>query len=143
MFLRKLITRTRVSSLDGLKRGSAFITHTLVSCCAHSLTQLAVHSQDSRNYVYRDDVQKKRTIKLRAFVLVKPFSKACSIFLGNSQPCLLFPFNRKQKDGKYLIVKDPNKPVIRLYDIPDNTFESEESGEEEDDELDGKPLLFG
>lgn len=30
-------------------------------------------------------------------------------------------------------MKDPNKPMIRLYDIPDNTFESdgeEESGEE-------------
>ncbi|CAH3997180.1 eukaryotic translation initiation factor 3 subunit D [Pieris brassicae] len=39
----------------------------------------------------------------------------------------------KQKDGKYLIMKDPNKPLIRLYDIPDNTFESdasEESGDE-------------
>ncbi|CAB0032262.1 unnamed protein product [Trichogramma brassicae] len=38
----------------------------------------------------------------------------------------------KQKDGKYLIMKDPNKPMIRLYDIPDNTFDSE--GEEEDDD---------
>uniref|UniRef100_A0A1B0DHQ8 Eukaryotic translation initiation factor 3 subunit D n=1 Tax=Phlebotomus papatasi TaxID=29031 RepID=A0A1B0DHQ8_PHLPP len=39
----------------------------------------------------------------------------------------------KQKDGKYLIMKDPNKPMIRLYDIPENTFEtdgSEESGDE-------------
>lgn len=39
----------------------------------------------------------------------------------------------KQKDGKYLIMKDPNKPMIRLYDIPDNTFESDgdsESGDE-------------
>ncbi|CAO1421918.1 unnamed protein product [Diamesa serratosioi] len=35
----------------------------------------------------------------------------------------------KQKDGKYLIMKDPNKPVIRLYDIPDNTFESDDSEE--------------
>lgn len=38
----------------------------------------------------------------------------------------------KQKDGKYLIMKDPNKPMIRLYDIPDNTFESD--GETESDE---------
>jgi len=37
-----------------------------------------------------------------------------------------------QEDGKYLIMKDPNKPIIRLYDIPDNTFESEESDEEDD-----------
>jgi len=38
-----------------------------------------------------------------------------------------------QKDGKYLIVKDPNKHVIRLYDIPDSTFESDEEEEEEDE----------
>ncbi len=40
---------------------------------------------------------------------------------------------RTQKDGKYLIVKDPNKPVIRLYDIPDNTFESEEDTDSEEE----------
>merc|ERR1712213_226816 len=39
----------------------------------------------------------------------------------------------QQKDGKYLIVKDPNKPVLRLYDIPDNTFESDEDSDEDDD----------
>ncbi|XP_019868085.1 eukaryotic translation initiation factor 3 subunit D [Aethina tumida] len=39
----------------------------------------------------------------------------------------------KQKDGKYLIMKDPNKPMIRLYDIPDNTFESDGEEESEDD----------
>ena len=39
----------------------------------------------------------------------------------------------KQEDGKYLIVKDPNKPVIRLYNIPDNTFESEDDSDDDDD----------
>lgn len=39
----------------------------------------------------------------------------------------------KQKDGKYLIMKDPNKPMIRLYDIPDNTFETDGEEEEGDD----------
>uniref|UniRef100_A0A224ZAK3 Eukaryotic translation initiation factor 3 subunit D n=1 Tax=Rhipicephalus zambeziensis TaxID=60191 RepID=A0A224ZAK3_9ACAR len=37
-------------------------------------------------------------------------------------------------EGKYLILKDPNKPVIRLYDIPDNTFETENEAEDEEDE---------
>ncbi|XP_049853013.1 eukaryotic translation initiation factor 3 subunit D-like [Schistocerca gregaria] len=42
----------------------------------------------------------------------------------------------KQKDGKYLIMKDPNKPMIRLYDIPDNTFESEnEDADEEETDI--------
>ena len=40
---------------------------------------------------------------------------------------------RNQKDGKFLIVKDPNKPVIRLYDIPDSTFESEEDTDDDDE----------
>ena len=37
------------------------------------------------------------------------------------------------QDGKYLIVKDPNKGILRLYDIPDNTFESEEESEESEE----------
>jgi len=46
----------------------------------------------------------------------------------------------KQKDGKYLILRDPNKPLIHLFDIPDNTFESEEEdssdeGNEEDEQI--------
>ncbi|EDV49418.1 eukaryotic translation initiation factor 3 subunit D-2 [Drosophila erecta] len=31
----------------------------------------------------------------------------------------------KQPDGKYLIMKDPNKSMIRLYDIPENAFDSD------------------
>lgn len=29
----------------------------------------------------------------------------------------------KLDDGKFLIVKEPNKPVMRLYAVPDNAFE--------------------
>jgi translation initiation factor 3 subunit D len=31
----------------------------------------------------------------------------------------------KMEDGKYVLVKDPNKPVLRLYAVPENTFEEE------------------
>ena len=37
------------------------------------------------------------------------------------------------QDGKYLIVKDPNKQLLRLYDIPDNTFESDEESEDSEE----------
>merc|ERR1739844_324809 len=40
----------------------------------------------------------------------------------------------KQSDGEYLIVKDPNKPVLRLYDIPNHTFDSDEDSEDSEDE---------
>jgi len=42
----------------------------------------------------------------------------------------------KCPEGKYLLLRDPNKGVIRLYDIPDNSFESDDddSEEEGDDE---------
>lgn len=33
-------------------------------------------------------------------------------------------------------MKDPNKPLIRLYDIPDNTFESDASEESGDEQAD-------
>ncbi len=29
----------------------------------------------------------------------------------------------KLDEGKYLIVKEPNKPVMRLYSVPENAFE--------------------
>lgn len=35
----------------------------------------------------------------------------------------------KMHEGKYVLVKDPNKPLLRLYEVPANTFEE---GEEEE-----------
>ncbi|KAJ9615344.1 hypothetical protein H2200_001419 [Cladophialophora chaetospira] len=32
------------------------------------------------------------------------------------------------KDKKYVLVKDPNKPVIRLYEVPLHTFEDDDDG---------------
>lgn len=31
----------------------------------------------------------------------------------------------KSPEGKYVLVKDPNKPLLRLYSVPDHTFEEE------------------
>jgi len=42
----------------------------------------------------------------------------------------------KLKEGKYLILKDPNKPVMRIYDIPNNTFESDEEDDDSEDDDD-------
>ena len=48
------------------------------------------------------------------------------------------------EDGKYVLLKDPNKATLRLYSVPLNTFESDdedvvgggEAGEDEEEEED-------
>jgi translation initiation factor 3 subunit D len=35
----------------------------------------------------------------------------------------------KREDGKYVLVRDPNKPILRLYEVPAGSFEDE--GEDE------------
>ncbi|KAF1986101.1 eukaryotic translation initiation factor 3 subunit D [Aulographum hederae CBS 113979] len=37
----------------------------------------------------------------------------------------------KMPEGKFVLVKDPNKAVLRLYQVPQNTFEEDEEGERE------------
>lgn len=34
----------------------------------------------------------------------------------------------KMDDGKYVLVKDPNKNVLRLYQVPSDTFEDDGEG---------------
>ncbi|KAH6914715.1 eukaryotic translation initiation factor 3 subunit 7 [Coprinopsis sp. MPI-PUGE-AT-0042] len=38
----------------------------------------------------------------------------------------------KMPEGKYVLVKDPNKPVIRLYSVPADTFVGQDEEEEEE-----------
>ncbi|TPX37186.1 hypothetical protein SmJEL517_g01073 [Synchytrium microbalum] len=38
----------------------------------------------------------------------------------------------KLEDGKYVLVKDPNKPLLRLYSVPLDTFEEDDGGDDED-----------
>ncbi|VDB97121.1 unnamed protein product [Peniophora sp. CBMAI 1063] len=42
----------------------------------------------------------------------------------------------KMPEGKYVLIKDPNKPVIRLYAVPLNAF----TGDDEDEDLEGSDL---
>ncbi|XP_060649217.1 eukaryotic translation initiation factor 3 subunit D-2 [Drosophila nasuta] len=44
----------------------------------------------------------------------------------------------KQPDGKFLIMKDPNKPMIRIYEIPENAFDSDDN--ENEDTSEDKPF---
>lgn len=39
----------------------------------------------------------------------------------------------KYDDGKYVILKDPNKPVLRIYSVPPGTFDESDSEDDDDD----------
>ena len=32
----------------------------------------------------------------------------------------------KRDEGRYILVKDPNKPILRLYEVPAGSFEDDE-----------------
>ena len=41
---------------------------------------------------------------------------------------------KKQEDGKFVIARDPNKPLVRVYKVPMHTFEEDDEDESDDDE---------
>ena len=42
------------------------------------------------------------------------------------------------KDGKYVLVKDPNKALLRLYEVPVGTFEEDDAEDIEGTEAGGE-----
>ncbi|KAI9847178.1 MAG: hypothetical protein M1837_003041 [Sclerophora amabilis] len=50
---------------------------------------------------------------------------------------------RRMPEGKYVLVKDPNKPLLRLYEVPANTFEEEDGGEAIGEERDEEATEAG
>jgi translation initiation factor 3 subunit D len=45
----------------------------------------------------------------------------------------------KLDEGKYLLVKDPNKELLRLYAVPEDAFESNYANEDVEVEEDAVP----
>ncbi|GAB1600484.1 eukaryotic translation initiation factor 3 subunit D-like [Argonauta hians] len=85
-----------------------------------------LHYRDSANHVILGTQQFKPT----------EFANQINLSMDNAWGILrcIIDTCMKLKEGKYLIMKDPNKSVIRIYDIPDNTFETDDEEEEEEDD---------
>ncbi|KAF3827959.1 hypothetical protein GH733_001194 [Mirounga leonina] len=47
--------------------------------------------------------------------------------------CVIDICMKLEEEGKYLILKDPNKQVIRVYNLPHGTFSSDEDDEDEEE----------
>lgn len=63
----------------------------------------------------------------------RDFAAQMNVNLGNGWGVVrtIADIALKQPEGKYVLLKDPNKPVIRLYRVPSDAFDAAA----EDDEL--------
>ncbi|CAP27081.1 Protein CBR-EIF-3.D [Caenorhabditis briggsae] len=92
-------------------------------------------------YVSRNNARSTQNHSILNTQYVKPTEFASNIAL-NMDNCwgilrCVIDSCMKQKPGKYLLMKDPQSPVIRLYSLPEGTFDSErESSEEENSDDD-------
>jgi translation initiation factor 3 subunit D len=43
-----------------------------------------------------------------------------------------------QPEGKYVIMRDPNRAIVRIYGVPMETFEESDEEEEDEDDDDDK-----
>ncbi|XP_042864625.1 eukaryotic translation initiation factor 3 subunit D-like isoform X1 [Penaeus japonicus] len=101
---------------------------------------LAGSDQIKFGYVSRVNVRDSTKHMILGTQQFKPmeFANQINLNMDNAWGILrcIIDMCMKLPDGKYLIMKDPNKAMIRLYDIPDNTFESDE--EENEKQGDGE-----
>ena len=80
-----------------------------------------VHARDSFNHV----ILGTQTYKPKEFAtqINLNVSNAWGILKAIVDLCL------QLEEGRYLLLKDPNKPVLRLYTLPAGAFEEEEEME--------------
>lgn len=65
------------------------------------------------------------------FYRPKDFATQITLNEGNMWGILRMFVNafKNQPEGKYVIMRDPNKPIVRIYSVPADTFESEDEDE--------------
>jgi len=134
----KLDTQRGAVLATELKNNSCKLAKWTVSAVLAGSDQLKfgyvsrVHSRDTSKHVILGTQQFKPS----------EFASQIALNMENGWGVLrcIIDICMKLKEGKYLIMKDPVKPMIIIYDIPNETFESsdEESSDEEEEEEDEK-----
>lgn len=76
----------------------------------------------------------EHTILATQFFKPKDFAVQINLSLNNvwgivKMVCELL---LSKPDGKYVLMKDPNKPIVRLYSVPLDAFEGDEEGAEQE-----------
>lgn len=85
-------------------------------------------SRASKNNAY------EHAILATQFSRPKDFAAQITLTEGNMWGIIkmLIDLFQKQPEGKYVLMREPNRPVVRLYSVPPGTFEDEDDGDEEE-----------
>ncbi|ELU10502.1 hypothetical protein CAPTEDRAFT_156498 [Capitella teleta] len=129
------------SKLD-IQRGAVFATELKNNGCKLAkwtvCSVLAGSDAIKFGYVSRVHVKDSSKHMILGTQPYKPidFAHQINLHMDNAWGILrcIIDLCMKLKEGKYLIMKDPNKPVIRIYDIPNNTFESDDDDDDDSDD---------
>jgi len=128
-FMRKLDSQRGAVLATELKNNS----YKLAKWTMCSL--LASADQIKLGYVTRTDPKDNQKHLILGTQYFKPKELATQINLNtyNAWGILryIIDISLTNPPGKYCLLKDPNKPVLRLYSIPQDTFESDLESEEE------------
>ncbi|KAF0722253.1 hypothetical protein AaE_009964, partial [Aphanomyces astaci] len=89
-------------------------------------------------YVTRHNTKDSQSHVILATQSYNPvdFAQQTSLNLTNAWGIIkmLVELFMEQPEGKYVMMKDPNKPVVRIYSVPLDTFEDENGGDDDDED---------
>lgn len=102
----------------------------------HSFSPISCNqklTQSSHSFVSRANPKSNDRHVILGVVGWKPrdFANQMNLSLSNGWGIVrtIVDMCMKREEGKYVLVKDPNKPMLRLYEVPMNTFEDDGEGE--------------
>jgi len=99
---------------------------------------LAGADQMKLGFVSRSSTNNRYSHEVMGTASYKPKDLAAQITLNmNNIWGIILTFVellQKQEDGKFVILRDPNKPVVRVYKVPMHTFEDDDEDDDDEEE---------
>lgn len=126
------------------QRGAVLATELKNNSCKISKWAICSHLAGTSfikcGYVSRKHPRDSTNHEILGVQQVKPaeLAQMATLDISNSWGVLqaivdvLRGFKQKEKTSKYLILKDPNKPVVRIYSVPQDAFESSDESDDSD-----------
>jgi len=129
----------------GTQRGAVVATEMKNNSCklARWTTQAILAKADvmKLGFVSRAKSKDNSRHVILGVIAYKPreFSAQMNLSLSNQWGIVrtIIDMCMRMPEGKYVLVKDPNKPVLRLYEVPPNTFDEELEAPNEAEEDEG------